>query len=918
MMYSVKKVADSRYFNLLIFAFIFVIPFFIYRELYMQNLLLAGGDGYGTASNLVFLKNSLAQGEFPLWNKYLSNGIPFAGDVSNHAFYIIGILFCWLPEKLFLYTFYAFHISIGAFFTYLYLKEIGCSKLSSLCLGFIYLLSIHMGGLRKGHLMIIATIVYLPVILYFIEKYLKTDKIKWLIFSSLAMALQFYNAFVQDVMYTDIIVFIYLLAMGIHQRMKIKKMLGHGMLWFFTYLGLIAMQLIPTLELMKEYGKAGSLDIAYEIFTSYSIHFIKLMQMLFPYIFGENIFASFGIYFSSGRDIELFLGHFVLVLVIFGIVRHFRDFRVKLSAFIMAGTFLFAAQAHIPPLSKLLFHIPLIGSMRCSARILFVFIFFALVICGVTLSKLRDRKDIKALYKFAGIFTASVILVLGIAAISVLIIEGANVFPSDQMKSIYNYFNKSFMKDTLLLTLVAVLIFLLYKGSSKLSDLRYKLACNVFCVMVMLITIAETYPFATQSNPASLDALQLKDNASQQLAQDIGNYKIWDARSDMDTSNNSIISQNINMAKDLSAINAYISFNNPRLYRLFSQEMTAPVNASGLLTGSLKAAQNLLYQNDLLSMLGVKYIIDSSNLIGEDSSIVRIRGIGKQVFKENQIIIPDMKGELYVYSKEIQISPNTLYKISFEGEFHGSEKDMYYVDFYGGTLYDAPEQQVSLKLTENQSKYSAYINSGNSTVSGKVYVRFVGMPNSEGIIRNFTVSEMNTENVSNVYVPYYKDDKTKIYINAKARDVLYTPKTVKSIVSVDDIYTNVFDYSLDETSYIENFKDMDLTDADTKISVMDFKNNSILAKVYSTADSFVNFSQNYYPGWKAYVNGKQVPVYMVNGLIQGIEVPEGDSVIEFKFHPTSIYIGGVISLIALFAVVFIIIRERKKSSNNMK
>ena len=912
MMNSVKKIADSRYFNLLIFAFMFVLPFFVYRELYSQNLLLAGGDGYGTASNLVFLKHSLVQGEFPLWNKYLSNGIPFAGDISNHAFYIIAILFSWLPEKLYLYTFYSFHISLGAFFTYLYLKEIGCSKLSSLCLGFIYLLSIHMGGYRKGHLMIITTIVYLPVILYFIEKYIKTYKIKWLIFSSFAMTLQFYNAFVQDVMYTDIIVFIYLLAICIHKRMKIKKILVHGMLWLFTYLGLIAMQLIPTLEMLKEYGKTGSSGMAYEMFTTYSIHFVKLLQMLFPYIYGDNILQSFGISVSSEMDIELFLGHFVLVLVIFGIVRHFRDFRVKLSAFIMAGTFLFATQAHIPLLSKVLFHIPLIGSMRCSARILFVFIFFALVICGVTLSRLQERKDVKALCKFAGIFTAAVILVLIIATIAILIVEGANGFPSDQMKSIYHYFNKAFIKDTLLLTLAVVMIFLLYKGSSRLSDLRYKYAFSAFCLIVMLVSIIETYPFTTQSSPATLDALQLKDAASQQLAKDIGNYKIWDAFPSIDGGHTSIISQSTNMAKGLSAINAYISINNPRIYRLFSQEPTAEMNFSGLLTGSLKASQNLRCQNDLLSMLGVKYIIDTFNLIGEDGSIVSIKGIGKQVLKENQIIVPDMNGELYVYSKEIKITPNTLYKISFEGQFHNSEKDMYYVDFYGGELYDKPEQQASLTLTEAQKEYSAYINSGDSTVSDVVYVRFVGLPNSEGTIRNFTVSKVDTQNIKNVYVPYYTDEKTKIYINTNAKDVLYTPKTVESITSAVNIYTNVFDYSLVETSYIENFKNMDLTNADTKIKVMEFKNNRIRAKVSSIAASFVNFSQNYYPGWKAYVNGKQVPVYMVNGLIQGIEVPAGDSVIEFKFCPTSIYIGGVISLITLFIVIFIFIIERKK------
>ncbi len=909
---SLKNNEIGWHFNLMIFACMFIIPFIVYRDLYMQNLLLAGGDGYGTASNLLFLKNSFMEGEFPLWNKYLANGVPFAGDISNHAFYIIGNLFSWLPEKLYLYTFYSFHISLGAFFAYLYLKEIGCSIRSSVCLAFIYLFSIHMGGFRKGHLMIITSIVYLPVILYYIEKYLKTGKLKWLIFSSFAMSMQFYNAFVQDVMYTDIVVFIYILAMGLHNRIKIKKMLLHGAIWLSTYFGLIALQLIPTLEMLKEYSQAGSSNMTEDMFRSYSIHFIKLLQMLFPYIFGENIVQSFGGYVSSEMDIELFLGHFVLVLVIFGIIRYFHDFRIRLSSFLMVGTFLFAAQAHIPPLSKVLYNIPLVGNMRCTSRILFVFIFFAFVICGYTLSRLQEGKDVKALFRFVVFFVAGILLVLGIAVVSVLIMQGANGFHEDQMKNIYRYFNKAFIKDTLFIILIALLTFLLFRLSAKLSDTRYNHAFSVFCLFVMLISIIETYPFTTQSNPATLDALQLKDSASKKLSADIGNYKIWDAFPSIDGGHTSIISQNTAMAKELPAINAYISINNPRIYRLFSQEPTADINFSGLLTGSLKAAQNLRYQNSLLSMLGVKYIIDSYDLIGSDSSIVKLRGAGEYVLNESQITIPDVNGELFVYAKEIDITPNTLYKISFSGEFHDSEKDMYYVDFYAGELYDAPGQQVTLTLTEDRKEYNAYINSGEIPANSVVYVRFVGLPNNEGIIQNFSVTKMETEKISNIYVPYYSDEKTKIYINSNAKDILYTPRKVESISKVEDIYTNVLNYSLDDTSYIENFKKMDLIGIDTEISGIEFKNNSIRAKVSSTAGSFINFSQNYYPGWKAYVNGEKVPIYMVNGLIQGVEVPEGDSIIEFRFRPISIYLGGGISFLTLVIAIYVIIIEKKK------
>ena len=52
---------------------------------------------------------------------------------------------------------------------------------------------------------------------------------------------------------------------------------------------------------------------------------------------------------------------------------------------------------------------------------------------------------------------------------------------------------------------------------------------------------------------------------------------------------------------------------------------------------------------------------------------------------------------------------------------------------------------------------------------------------------------------------------------------------------------------------------------------------------------------------------------MVNGLIQGIEVPEGDSTIEFKFQPISIYIGGAVSILTLAIALFVIIKEKRNA-----
>ena len=251
--------------------------------------------------------------------------------------------------------------------------------------------------------------------------------------------LQFYNAFIQDVMYTDIMVFIYLLVIGIRKRMPFKKMMTHGLIWISTYFGLIALQLIPMFEMLMEYGRAGTSGMLYEVFSSYSIHFIKLLQMLFPFIFGDDIYGSFGPYLSSGLDIELFLGHFILIFLVFGIIRFCKEFRIKFSIFIMAGTFLFAAQTNTVFEQNSLQDT--IGWKHAlSGQILFIFIFLLLSSWN-NYEQAIEKENAKALLRFSGLFTASVYWFLGSGG-SCDYYSRFEWFSEDQMINIYNYFKQ--------------------------------------------------------------------------------------------------------------------------------------------------------------------------------------------------------------------------------------------------------------------------------------------------------------------------------------------------------------------------------------------------------------------------------------------------------------------------------------------
>lgn len=872
----------------LIFFFISCcILFAVYSNYYFADQFPISGDGTAAFTNFELTKTMIASGELPLWNKWLAAGIPITYAMNPT------LLFSILPAKQMYYALYIVTLSLGAVFTFLYLKEIKCKTWASATISVCYLLSSHIGGIRKSHVFIILCIVVLPSILYFIERYFTTRKLRYLLLSSVCMAVQLYIGNLQQCVYTDIFLFIYLIAFGVHYRIELKTMFLHGMAWGISYLGLIAFYLAPQLEQVATYSDVGSTRTVYEMFVSFSIHPIKLLQTLFPKVFGEfNYYQAFGPNFSSEMDVEIFLGFAIFVLVFAGIILLIHDFRVRFSLVAMICVFFYGAMGAFPPLAKIIYQIPYLGDFRCPARDLFLFIFMAFTIAAMMLSRLDQRNYQIAFLKIScGVVAICVAVIFMIAATIFVYIGITSGFVTSNFTPLKDYLKKCLLSDLVWMIGTTILIILIVKYFEKLKAVAYITLCGV----LLLSSVLQTYPYTSFSQPSDVSSIYSSDEISIQLKNEIGDYKVWDARQSIDAGYEGMISFNRAMTKEVASINAYTAFNNPNLYRMFTQETLVPMNSSGLLSGSLKAEQNLYVQNSLLSMLGVKFVIDSSHILERNLPVIQVnKENGTIEYQADQVAISNMQGQIAVVQESFRPVEQSVYEISFR--CNSPIQQSFYVDFYGGPEYDGAAQQVMFTLEQGEHTYSGYVMSGDSNLYSDIYWRVISTFYEDMVLEDFTITRLNHEVMENVYTQWNPEADPMIYVNQNARDVLYIPDAIEQIEDKELLYTNTIVYDLDSVNYMENMENWTLNPTAATLENIDFGYNYITANVETPEDTFVNFSQCYYPGWKAYVDGVETELYEVNGLIMGMKVPAGNHEIKFSYEPVVIWIGAAISL----------------------
>jgi len=483
-----------------------------------------------------FVNSVMDYGTFPLWNPYVFSGVTFIGNPWSSMFYPLSLLYFLFPTDLVFGYLFVLDIFLLGFFTYLFSRIIKLQIISSIFSATILMLSGPIIMLfYPGHLLILDTFIWFPLLLLFCELYLLKREILYVTFAGLVLGIMFLAGHTQIAIYATLAYFIYFSLRIIFDGLKINN-LSHIKDWLLLLIipiaigfSLAAIQLLPTIELSRLSARSDGLS--YEFASDFSLHPKQLISFILPHFFGsplDNIYWGKGNFESSTG----YLGILPLVLVIIALIfirnKHKNIFTILgLFALIYSFgkySFLFPFFYH---------NVPGFDSFRVSARFLPIYAFSLSILSGFGVDFLTTKqKNLKNLAKFT-LVTASlkVIVLISIAfMIFSYFKEAEKLFKTYVLR---NSFAQGFeqsklytliQNDFIFFTVIIITIFFLF-----ISRIKNVINNKIFIILLFLIAVVDLfffgYPFINTKNSSKIYKQHYLIDT---IKKDKDNYRVFD------------------------------------------------------------------------------------------------------------------------------------------------------------------------------------------------------------------------------------------------------------------------------------------------------------------------------------------------------------------------------------------------------
>lgn len=335
---------------------------------------------------LVFARQSLIEGKFPLWNPYQFGGMPFLADSTSQLLYPLAWVLIFLGPQQMLMIYIIFHYIISGVFMYLLLHHLGIAWMPSMTGSIAFMFSGFL-LLNTSDLLPFCTYPWIPLVVLMTDRAVRCPTLRHGLFLGLSSALELLSGSAQLWLGTSYLAASFaVVRWRTYQKVLKLGQLSRLVLGVLIGLSVTAVQVLPSWELVQQSVRRGGLS--YDVASLYSLAPVRLLSILLPRLWGPVDWPDV---MKVGDGRLGYVGVGTVLLAIFAIVVASNKSQARFFALAAIGFLLLALGQYsfLYPIAYQL--MPGFRLFRAPIRYLSLFSFCLCVLAAFSLDSIAQR-----------------------------------------------------------------------------------------------------------------------------------------------------------------------------------------------------------------------------------------------------------------------------------------------------------------------------------------------------------------------------------------------------------------------------------------------------------------------------------------------------------------------------------------------
>jgi len=139
--------------------------------------------------------------------------------------------------------------------------------------------------------------------------------------------------------------------------------------------------------------------------------------------------------------------------------------------------------------------------------------------------------------------------------------------------------------------------------------------------------------------------------------------------------------------------------------------------------------------------------------------------------------------------------------------------------------------------------------------------------------------------------PIFRNGTCWVVENVAALPRAFVPRSIKPAAGEQTTLSLIAakDFDAAAISYVDGTTDV--SEAVGKAAVVSEVSDEVTLRATMETPGVVVLADQWYPGWRAWVDGKEVSIHRINHVLRGVSVPAGTSTIIYRYQPASFTLG---------------------------